>query len=403
MHLTGQYPDWWNGRRFGAAPVGWAAGITGLSTRDNPQRILMGRPGEAGTGMIPKACIVDTRTAPHGVADALDHVKVRHASGGTSIVYFKSYEQGRAKWQGETLDFLWYDEEPPEDIYAEGQVRLQAKGGISMLTFTPLLGMSTVVKRFLLEKPVGSHVTQMTIDDAEHYTPERRAQIIAGYLPHEREARSKGIPALGSGRVFPVTEEEISEHAIEIPDHWPRICATDFGWNHPFGAVWMAWDRDTDTVHVYDCYRIKEQTPAQHAIVLRGKGDWIPVAWPHDGLQARVGSGEPTQLAQLYRDAGVKMLGQHATHADGKGYATEPGITDMLQRMQSGRFKVAKHLNDWWEEFRLYHRKDGLIVKENDDLMSASRIGCMSLRYAATKPKPAVAPRMGGRPTGWMS
>jgi hypothetical protein len=32
---------------------------------------------------------------------------------------------------------------------------------------------------------------------------------------------------------------------------------------------------------------------------------------------------------------------------------------DMLTRMQTGRFKAFKHLNDWWEEFTLYHRKDG--------------------------------------------
>ena len=404
MHATGLYPDWWPGYRFTRATVGWASGITGLSTRDNPQRLLMGRPGEAGTGMIPKATIKDVRNAPHGVADAIDHVKVQHTSGDTSIIYFKSYEQGRQKWQGETLDWLWYDEEPPEDIYSEGLVRLQANAGLAYMTFTPLLGMSAVVRRFLIDKPQGTSVTTMTIDDALHYTPERRAQIVAGYLPHEREARSKGIPTLGSGRVFPVTEEEIAETAIAIPDTWPRLCAIDFGWNHPFAAVWVAWDRDTDTMHVYDCYRIREQTPSQHAIVLRGKGVWIPVAWPHDGLQMKPGPGEAKQLQQLYKDAGVEMLPGHATHADGKGYATEPGITGLLERMHSGRFKVAKHLNDWWEEFRLYHRKDGLIVKENDDLMSATRIAFMALRYSKTKPKPVLPEGgiFGGSPMGWM-
>lgn len=408
MHATGRYPDWWEGKRFDRPIVGWFAGITGESTRDNPQRILLGRPGELGTGMIPRDLIIgEPVKAPHGVADLIDHVKVRHEpTGGTSLLYAKAYEKGRAKWQGETLDLLWDDEEPPQDIFDEGLVRLQANAGIFLMTFTPLLGMSNVVRRFLIDKPPGSHVTTMTIDDAEHYTPERRAQIVAGYAPHEREARSKGIPSLGSGRVFPVTEESIAEHAIEIPAHWPRLCAVDFGWNHPFGAVWLAWDRDTDTVHVYDCYRVREQLPSQHAVVMRQKGTWIPVAWPHDGLQVKPGPGEAKQLRQLYVDAGANMLGAHATHADGKGYATEPGITDMLERMQSGRLKVAKHLNDWWEEFRLYHRKDGLIVKENDDLMSATRIGVMSLRYAETQPKPAAgkqyAPLFGNSPTGWM-
>ena len=57
---------------------------------------------------------------------------------------------------------------------------------------------------------------------------------------------------------------------------------------------------------------------------------------------------------------------------------------DMLQRMESGRFKVFKHLNDWFEEFRLYHRKDGKVVKEGDDLMAATRYALMMLRFAQT-------------------
>lgn len=404
MHLTGRYPANWPGRVFTRPPIAWAAGITGESTRDNPQRILLGRPGEHGTGMIPKELMLDVRPAPHGVADSVDHIKVRHEpTGDTSLLYFKTYEKGRAKWQGETLDMVWCDEEPPEDIYSEGLTRTNATGGMVFITFTPLLGMSGVVRRFLIEKPVGTHVTQMTIDDAAHYTPEQRVAIVAAYPAHEREARAKGIPSLGSGRVFPVTDEGVEETSIAIPDHWPRLCAMDFGWDHPFAAVWLAWDRDSDTVHVYHCYRAREQTPAMHAVALRAQGDWIPAAWPHDGLQHDKGSGK--QMAQLYRDAGVKMLGGHATWADGKSYGFEAGVTEMLERMQSGRLKVAKHLLDWWEEFHMYHRKDGKVVKEADDLMSATRIGLMQLRHAETKPKPIV-PRPGSlfgpQPTGWM-
>jgi hypothetical protein len=214
----------------------------------------------------------------------------------------------------------------------------------------------------------------MTISDALHYTPEQRAAIIAGYPSHEREARANGIPTLGSGRVFPVVEDAIRELPITIPKHWPRICGIDFGWDHPTAAVWIAWDRDTDTVHVYDCYRVKEATPAIHSLAIKAKGAWIPVAWPHDGLQHDKGSGE--QLAEQYRAYGVNMLKDKATHppAPGEpegsgGNGVEAGLMDMLDRMQTGRLKVAKHLHDWWEEFRLYHRKDGKIVKDNDDLM----------------------------------
>lgn len=154
MHMTGLYPDWWTGKRF-AGPVNfWAAGVTGESTRDNPQRILLGSPQkqeEWGTGTIPADFILDT-TSSRGVPDAVDSIVVKHAAGGSSTVVFKAYEKGRAKWQGETLDGVWFDEEPPLDIYSEGLTRTNARSGIAIITFTPLLGMSEVVRMFLSDE-----------------------------------------------------------------------------------------------------------------------------------------------------------------------------------------------------------------------------------------------------------
>lgn len=384
MHLTGEYPDWWNGAVFDEPTVGWGASLTSQSTRDTVQRLLLGQPGAWGTGTIPKELIVEIKRSAHGVADSVESIMVRHKpTGGVSRVTIKTYDQGRERWQGETLDWVWLDEEPPITLYTEALTRTNATGGIVWLTFTPLLGMSDVVRRFLVEKSPGTSVTSMTIYDVDHYSDEKRAEIIASYPAHEREARSKGIPTLGSGRVFPIVEEVISEKAVSIPKHWPRICGIDFGWDHPTAAVWLAWDRDTDTVHVYDCYRVKEATPLIHASAIKAKGQWIPVAWPHDGLQHDKGSG--VQLAEQYRNHGINMLKDRATFDDGSN-SVEAGLMDMLDRMQTGRFKVARHLHDWWEEFRLYHRKDGKLVKEGDDLMSATRYGMMMLRKA-TVPK----------------
>lgn len=388
MHLTGRYPDDWDGVRFEQPTTGWAASLTSQSTRDTVQRLLLGKPGEWGTGAIPKDAIVSIRRASHGVSDAVESIVVRHVSGGLSRLTIKTYDQGRERWQGETLNFVWFDEEPPLDIYIEGLTRTNATDGIVWMTFTPLLGMSDVVRRFLIEKMPGTRVITMTIEDAEHYTPQQRAAIIAGYPPHEREARAKGIPTLGSGRIFPIPEDWIREHAAVIPKHWPRICGWDFGYDHPSAGVWIAWDRDTDTVHVYDAYRVREQTPVMHAATIKAKGAWIPVAWPHDGLQHDKG-GNCEALADQYRKQGVKMLPEKATHPPQPGEkegtggnSVEAGLMDMLDRMQTGRLKVAAHLEDWWEEFRLFHREDGKVVKVGDDLMSATRYGIMMLRHA---------------------
>jgi phage terminase large subunit-like protein len=398
LHLTGRYPDWWKGKRFAEPVRGWAAGVTSESTRDNPQRILLGPPQDRqawGTGTIPADAIASDPNMAMGIAHAVDSIVVKHVSGGQSVVSFKAYEKGREKWQGETLHFVWYDEEPPPDIYSEGVTRTNATGGITWLTATPLLGMSEVVRLFYpMPSTPDRHLTQMTIDDAEHYTPEERARIVAAYPEHEREARASGIPMLGSGRIFPIPESDIKCQARSIPEHWPQIGGMDFGWDHPFAATRLAWDRDTDTVYVTAGYRVRQQSPIIHAAALKPWGLWLPWAWPRDGKRDTL-EGAGVALAEQFKAQGLNMLQEHAQfppdspHGAGS-VSVEAGVMEMLTRMQSGRWKVFDHLNEWFDEFRMYHREDGLIVKEHDDLLCSSRYAMMMLRRAITKPRKSV-------------
>jgi phage terminase large subunit-like protein len=217
-HLTGEYPKWWKGRTWDRPTKGWIAGETSLVVRDVQQKKLCGEPGVDemfGTGMIPKDAFTDKPSLARGVTDAYDTIQVRHKSGGISVARFKSYEQGRTKFQGESIDWGWADEEPPEDVYAEFLTRTVATGGMAFMTFTPLKGRSSVVLRFLDEPSPDRGVVTMTIEDALHIPPEERAKIIAGYLPHEREARARGVPMLGSGRIFMASEATIAEPPIE--------------------------------------------------------------------------------------------------------------------------------------------------------------------------------------------
>ncbi|WEX76171.1 terminase family protein [Sinorhizobium numidicum] len=183
MHLTGRYPDWWQGKRFGKPVVMLAGSESYELTRDGVQRLLVGPPlneEDWGTGFIPKAAIIAT-TRRSGASGALDSVTVRHLSGGASTLLFKAYEQGRGKWQANTVDYVWFDEEPPEDVYFEGITRTNATRGSVAVTFTPLKGLSAVVARYLMEKSPDREVITMTIEDAEHYTPEERQRIIDSY------------------------------------------------------------------------------------------------------------------------------------------------------------------------------------------------------------------------------
>ncbi len=158
-HLTGRYPDWWQGRRWDRPVRAWAGSKTSEVTRDGVQRMLVGEPKDEakwGEGLIPGDLLTDW-SRRQGVPDALDSVLVKHEpTGETSTLGFKSYDQGREKWQSETLDFVWFDEEPPADIYSEGLTRTNATNGMVYLTFTPLLGFSDVVAMFMAEPPAGA-------------------------------------------------------------------------------------------------------------------------------------------------------------------------------------------------------------------------------------------------------
>lgn len=388
-HMTGLYPEWWEGDRFKKPVRFWIAGRTMEVVRDSIQTLLLGdwsNDEYAGSGAIPRHLLIDS-IKRLGLKGAVDTFMVKHVSGGVSRASFKSYDMGREKFQAVTLDKVYFDEEPPPDIYSEGRTRTNKGqlGNKTSLTFTPLLGMTEVVMQFYQNPKYHQRLIQFTIQDAEHYTEEEKQAIIDSYPEHEREARANGVPILGSGRVFPVSEESIKEqHIIDIPKHWRLINGLDFGGgDHPSAAGQIAYDPDHDIIHVTrgkKVYGVSDiATPLVIASDVKKWGDNIPVAWPHDGLIHDKGSMK--QLAKQYRDAGLNMLSEHATNEAG-GNGVEAAIGDMLDRMRTGRFKVDENITDFFEEFRLFHRKDGKIVKIRDDLISAIRYALMMLRFA---------------------
>ena len=215
-------------------------------------------------------------------------------------------------------------------------------------------------------------------DDVPHLDSETKDSLLRSIQPHLRDARTRGIPVLGSGVIYDVTEDDIAVEPFEIPTWWPRIGGLDFGWDHPFAAVDLAHNPETDKLYVVDCYKVSGETALIHCEALKG---WVrrPFAWPSDGLQHEKGSGK--QLAQYYRDHGLWLLETHAQWATG-GNEVYPGIVALKERMQTGRLKVFKHLVEWFAECRLYHRKNGVIAKEFDDLMDATRYAYMMLNFS---------------------
>ncbi|WP_419917465.1 terminase large subunit domain-containing protein [Candidatus Poriferisocius sp.] len=412
MHLTGEYPDHWLGHRYPAPIVCWASGETAESTRDNPQRVLLGRPREVGTGMIPERCLTGIYGRSGGIADAYEFYMVRHVTGGLSMLKFRNYAQKREAWQGPPVNLVWFDEEPPWMIYQEGLARTIAVQGRTIMTFTPLQGYSEVVNLYLKdpepEEKSRRHTTSMTIYDAHHLTDEERDSEIRSWPAHERRARIYGEPALGSGTIYPFARETIEVPPFSIPEHFRLLGCIDFGGStesaHPTGAVLLAHDVEGDVVYVVREYREKAKLPAEHWIRLRNWGRSIKWAWPRDGVQSEKSTG--SQIADMFRSEGMVTL---PTYAQFKGerrktrgqsghapmqsvLSVERGILEIHDRMEHGRFRVFANCNLWFEEMRTYHRKatpSGKleIVKKNDDLMDATRYGIMMLRFAHTGKK----------------
>lgn len=389
FHLTGLYPEWWEGRRFPGPTIWWAGNTTNETVRDNPQRVLMGEAGQWGTGAIPRSHIAKKPTMSRGFPDMIDTVAIKHVSGGFSLLQFKAYKQERESWQGRSVAGIWLDEEPPKEIYGESLARVTATGGIILLTMTPLLGMSEVVSKFYPEPDTDQRsLTQFQIWDVQHITEKEKQIVVDGYPEHEREARSLGIPMLGEGMVFPVPVSTITSPIFQVPKHYRVSGGLDFGYgDHPFAAASIAYDVESDCLYVTHEYKDKSNSPAVHCAALKSWGEDLKFFWPHDGMRQWGDSGP---VANVYRAGGLKMHFEHSTFAEG-GYSPEAAAIEVLTRMQTGRFKVFEHLAGLFHEISTYHRKDGRLVKINDDLLSAVFKCVMMLRFART-PAPTNLP-----------
>jgi phage terminase large subunit-like protein len=357
LHMTGQYPEWWEGRKFDKPVQVWAGGDTTTTVRDILQLVLLGNIGEFGTGLIRGDLLMGT-TNKRGLADAVENIYVKHVSGGKSVMQLKSYDQGREAWQGTAKDIIWLDEEPPLDIYTEAYMRIMTTSGMIMNTYTPVEGMGEVTQMFMdADKSDDKFLLIAGWKDCPHITPEMMEKFLEGIPPHQREARSTGIPTIGAGKIYPVSLEDIICEPFKIPEYWPKSYGMDVGWNRT-AALWGALDYDSDILYLYSEHYMGEATPAAHASAIKARGEMTGFIDPasrgrsqHDGQQ----------LLQLYKNEGLEL-----ELADN---AVEAGIFDVYQRMISGRIKIFSTLGNLLKELPMYRRDNhGKIVKKNDHL-----------------------------------
>jgi phage terminase large subunit-like protein len=371
-HATGRYPDWWEGKRFSKPPKIWCAGDTGKTTRDILQYKLLGEPADIGSGLIPKKYIGKTLNKV-GVPDAIEVVYVKHKSGGWSQVNFKSFDQRREGFQGTEIDVGWLDEECPQEIYTELLLRTMTTGGIVFITFTPLMGLSDVVLNYcpngeVKEGGVGTkYLVSCDWDAAPHLTAKDKEDLLASIPPFQRDARSKGLPQLGSGAIYQVPESEIVVDDFEIPEHWKRVYGMDVGWNKT-AVVWGAYDEE-GTLYLYSEHYRGIAEPIIHAESIKARGKWIRGVI--DPASRGRGQRDGISLLDLYINLGLQL--------NLANNAVESGLYEVWERLSSGRLRVFKSLSNWRNEYRIYRRDEkGNVVKKNDHLMDATRYLVMS-------------------------
>jgi phage terminase large subunit-like protein len=372
-HATGNYPPWWEGKRFTRPIQAWVGGDTSITVRDILQRKLLGDIGDLGSGMLRKDDIVETKTR-RNLPDAIETIRVRHRSGGVSTIVLKTYEQGREVWQGTEQDIIWLDEEPPVDIYSEALIRTMTTNGIVMLTFTPLRGLSQVVLSFMendhqAKDSASKYTVIATWDDVPHLSQQAKDELLQTIPINERKARSEGIPRIGYGMIYPVDLDEVITKDIAVPKFWPKAFALDVGWNRT-AALWGALNRETDTLYIYSEHYAGEQEPLLHAKAIKARGAWIRgVVDPAARGRSQVDGQRLFDIYALSEErggCGLKLgLAENAV---------ESGIYEVWQRFQTGRLKIFKSCPNLIKELSLYHRNEkGDIVKRDDHLVDCLR------------------------------
>lgn len=215
-------------------------------------------------------------------------------------------------------------------------------------------------------------------DDVPHLTAQDKADLIKSMPVHQRDARSKGIPSLGAGAIYPVPEDDIKVDPFPIPAYWPRVYGMDVGWKCT-AVVWGAHDRDNNIWYLISEHYRGQAEPSVHAAAIKSRGNWIPGAIDPAARGRAQRDGE--NLLDLYKGQGLIL--RKAENA------VEAGLHATFELLSGGQLKVFSTLQNWFKEYRLYRRNEkGLIVKENDHIMDATRYLVMTGRnIAITKPQ----------------
>lgn len=403
-HAIGWYPSWWTGRKYKAGEdlLIWAAGDTNKTIRDILQVKLLGgtQLSKAGTGIIPKKYI-EHITRGGGVAELVDTIFINRIGGGTTQIQLKSYLGGRETFQGTEVDIIWLDEEPPQEVYVECLLRTLTNKGQIIMTFTPLRGMTPLITDFFKsseEMPDDVKITMATWDDVPHLDEKEKAKLLASIPEWQRDARTKGIPQLGSGAIYRVSLDDILVDNFEIPSHWKKAYALDVGWNTT-ACIWGAINPDNGVIYIYDEMYVNQKQPYEYARTIKMRGEWMEGVV--DSASNNANQHDGAKIFDMLVAEGLKLSFPDK--------AVEAGLYKCWEALTNGKIKVFKSCKNFQDEYKLYRRDEkGRIIKEKDHLMDAFRYLIMTGMDKAKslqdidKAKNKTYQKYGKTSNGWM-
>ena len=403
MHATLNYPDHWIGYRYKKKNLNlWLGGLTSFEAEDLSRRLF------EGSGNDP-AFIHESLVISRNRKDR--RYEVKNALGGITNISIKTYggreqQNELSTWKASKVDCILLDEQPTMSVFVECCMRIMntEKDDHGMIIiaatctrFTPfVLSFTERVEKTETDRN-GRHIIeekQVKIasgevrdskvfllagwEDAKHLDDRQKKNMVANMLPMEVDARTKGLPSIGSGMVYPVLEELISCHPFEIPDHYARIIGMDFGWSDPTALIFGALDRDSGILYIYFEYAMNAKTPDSHLAdlqTMRGADAlwWAYVMGDPAGQASSQKDGE--SLFEIYNQKGLNLV-----KAD-NGKST--GILTCLQMMLDGRLKIFKTCPKILNEIRGYaYDEQGRFIDGNDHLCDAMRYMISGLSYA---------------------
>lgn len=415
-HITGLYSPDWNGAVIEESGVDyWVIGVSQESVNNVLMKELLGVSdcrdlSKLGTGSIPKDCI-DIFSMVKDGARCLK-VRINHVSGKQNTLSFFASTQDESTLMGATVKYILLDEQfkNEQEIYAQALTRTATTNGFISVTCTPELGVSPLWDKFSKDDSGYLYFQCATWNDAPHLSEDDKNRLLAGYPEYQRDMRSKGIPVLGSGAVYPFNDGEIngtlSESTIKAnPFRYRLLWSCDFGYSSnndadPSTLVLSAYDIEEDTIHIIKEWSSKQDAkqnrlahmPDHMASIIKNSSfPNAPLQVPHDGKRQIEGTNT-TRLAEFKR-LGVNVI---------------PTVFEIPYQLTMGAFEKPKHSRSlhWtiqylcklfsedklkidveklpvlMSEYRVYQYKDnGDPVDRKNHLLDAMRIGAITVKY----------------------